>query len=58
MSRLAEPRVENPDHESLVARFGQLDDLLLHIIPGGDISRALLEDARALAKLIRKQVVK
>lgn len=52
-SPAAAPRVENPDHDSLVQRFDQLERLLT-----SSVKSKRLGDALKLVKLIRAQVLK
>jgi len=52
-----EIRIENPDHDSLFARFEQLEGLLDDTQDDYDYRDALGE-ARALLKLIRAQVLR
>ncbi len=49
-----ETKTENPDHESLVARFDQLERLLDGILH----SRPAAQNALRIVRLIRAQVLK
>lgn len=54
---IAEARIENPEHDSLVLRFNQLASLLDDEQEDYDY-RVALQEARYLVGLIRAQVLK